>query len=98
MSRHGSSMRSKRLQRVKRALIDAGRKGLTSIQVIQRCEVCSPRDAVFDLRANGIRIGAMWERNGRGGAHKRYWIVPFQPPCAEVLPPFEAKETQEAAA
>lgn len=69
MPKHRSKLTSGRLQRVLTILRAAGRRGITSLQIIMAAQVTDPGDVIYELRWHGVDVVGEWE-----DGHKRYWL------------------------
>lgn len=68
--------KSPRLQRVFDALKTAGNAGLTTMEIIQRANVCAVNSIAAELKANGIGVTCTREgRTADGAAIYRYRVA-----------------------
>jgi hypothetical protein len=73
---HAASLESPRLKRVLQCLKDAGRAGLTTMEIIRQADVCAVNSIAAELRANGIDILCeLIATKGDGGRIYRYTLT-----------------------
>lgn len=69
--------KSPRLQRIFSALTDAGDRGLTTMEIISRADVCAVNSAICELRLNNKRVECTPEGRTAGGSNVfRYRLLP----------------------
>lgn len=68
---------SPRLQRVLKALEDAGMVGLTTREIILKAEVCAVNTAIAELRSNGIKILCKPQGHSPSGANVYRYMLGY---------------------
>ena len=79
-SKHRMAIDSPSLQRVLRALREAGTAGITTYQLFVRARTSQPSDAIGELRWHGVDITDQWEEG-----HKRFWLAEYSPAAAREV-------------